>query len=183
MRLTLYTDYALRLLIQLALVPRRRWTVGEVADLWGLSRHHLTKIAHDLARAGLVRTTRGKGGGLELARAPEAIRLGELVQLLEPDFHLAVCFTDAPDCRIREACRFRTALLEAREAFITSLDRWTLADLVASRRLLCRALGLVPEGASPAPEKGIESGPGHAPQRAATAGEPEDLTAPGRDRP
>ncbi len=142
MRLTSYTDYALRLLIQLALVPQRRWTVGEVADLWGLSRHHLTKIAHDLARAGLVRTTRGKGGGLELARAPEAIRLGELVQLLEPDLHLAVCFTDAPDCRIREACRFRTALLEAREAFITSLDRWSLADLAEPQAELRRLLGV-----------------------------------------
>ncbi len=147
MRLTYYTDYALRLLLHLAATPRRRWTVSEVARIWGISRHHLTKIAHDLARAGLVRTTRGKGGGLELARDPSTIRLGELVRRLEPDLHLAACFEDGSDCRIREVCGFRTALLEARAAFLASLDRWTLADLAAPAAELRAALGLSTEGA------------------------------------
>jgi len=150
MRLTHYTDYALRLLLQLA-ADGRRWTVAEVAARYGISRHHLTKIAHDLARAGIVRATRGKGGGLELAREPAQVRLGELVRLLERDLDLADCFEDAVSCPIREICRFRTALLEARDAFLASLDRWTLADLAGPAGELRRALGLEPPPTSAPP--------------------------------
>ncbi|MBC7103057.1 MAG: Rrf2 family transcriptional regulator, partial [Parvibaculum sp.] len=54
MRLTLHTDYALRLLMHLALAPEKRVTIAEVSDAFAISRNHLTKVAHELGKAGFV---------------------------------------------------------------------------------------------------------------------------------
>lgn len=142
MRLSQYADFALRLLVHLA-VAGRRLTVAEIATAQGLSRHHLTKIANDLARAGLVRTVRGKGGGLELARAPEEIRLGRLMRGLERDLALAECFDpDSCRCRLQPVCRMTGYLERACASFFDTLDERTLADLVEPRAELRRTLGL-----------------------------------------
>jgi Rrf2 family nitric oxide-sensitive transcriptional repressor len=149
-RLTVYTDYALRLLTYAALSPDGLITIGEVAQSYGISRNHLTKVAHQLGVAGYLETVRGKGGGLRLARKPESIGVGEVVRHTEPDMALVPCFEpiDAR-CRILPACVLEGVLREARSAFLQVLDRHTLADLVAPRARLRGLLGLGPAVAPP----------------------------------
>ena len=134
MRLTVYTDYALRTLMYLAVKGDGRATIAEVADAYGISKAHLTKVAHQLGLAGYVATVRGKGGGLGLARPVEEIGLGDVVRCTEPDMALVPCFEPlrAP-CSIVPACGLRGALHEARQAFLAVLDRYSLADLVQRR--------------------------------------------------
>lgn len=135
MRLTIYTDYALRLLMYLAVKDGGGLiTIGEVAEAYGIAKNHLTKVAHQLGRAGYVETVRGKGGGLRLARKPARIGLGEIIRQSEPDMALVPCFEPccAP-CPIVPACGLRGALYEARHAFLAVLDRYSLADLVQRR--------------------------------------------------
>ena len=137
MRLTVYTDYSLRVLMYVALHPERLPTIGEIASSYGISRNHLMKVVYDLGLAGYVVTVRGKNGGLRLARPPQDIVLGEVVRRTEPDMALVPCFDpiDAP-CAITPACILRRALHEARGAFLKVLDGYTLADLVNNRALL-----------------------------------------------
>ena len=145
MRLTVYTDYALRLLTYAALSPDALITIGEVAEAYGISRNHLTKVAHQLGVAGFLETVRGKGGGLRLARKPEAIGLGEVVRHTEPDMALVPCFQPiAARCRILPGCVLQAVLADARDAFLEVLDRHTLADLVGPRDRLRGLLQLPP---------------------------------------
>lgn len=145
MRLTVYTDYALRLLMYLAVRSDGRATIGEVADAYGISRNHLTKVAHQLGVAGFVETVRGKGGGLRLGRAADRIGIGEVVRRTEPDMALVPCFDPvcAP-CPITPACGLRGALHEAQRAFLAVLDRYSLADLVQRRAELDALLPIPP---------------------------------------
>ena len=130
MRLTDYTDYALRLLMLLAVSRGESATIKEVAERYGISRNHLMKIAHQLGLAGLIETTRGRGGGLRLACDPSDISVGSLARLTEEGFTLVECFDPARnEYVITHACRLRTALGEALDAFLTALDGYTLADL------------------------------------------------------
>lgn len=134
LRLTVYTDYSLRLLIYLALKEDGLATIAEVAASYGISRNHLMKVAHQLGLGGYVATIRGKNGGLRLARTPEMIIVGEVVRRTEPDIALVPCFhpVDAP-CAIRPQCVLRDAMTRAANAFLETLDGYTLADLVRPR--------------------------------------------------
>ena len=144
MRLTMHTDYALRVLIHLGLAPDRLCTVEEIASAYDVSRHHLDKVARHLVKLGWVESSRGRSGGLRLARAPEAIRIGEVVRGTEPDFHLVACLVPGDDsCCIDGLCALKGALYEARKAFLGVLDRYTLADVLTRPERLERALGLV----------------------------------------
>jgi Rrf2 family nitric oxide-sensitive transcriptional repressor len=149
LRLTVYTDYALRLLMYLALKDEGLATIAEVAEGYGISRNHLMKVAHQLGIAGYVVTVRGRRGGLRLARPVETIGLGEVVRHTEPDMALVPCFkpVDAP-CPIRRACMLRSALDEARSAFVKVLDGYTLGDLVQPRASLRTLLSIAPSGVS-----------------------------------
>ncbi|PKQ03496.1 MAG: BadM/Rrf2 family transcriptional regulator [Alphaproteobacteria bacterium HGW-Alphaproteobacteria-11] len=143
MRLTLHTDYALRLLMYLAVKPDGRATIREVAETYGISRNHLVKVAHELGRAGFVETLRGRGGGLRLARPAEAIGIGKVVRAMEQDFRLVECFDPQTDrCRISPSCRLRRLLREALEAYMDVLGNATLADLVEKPKPLRRLLAL-----------------------------------------
>ena len=139
MRLTVYTDYSLRMLMYLAAKGDGLATIGEVSNVYGISKAHLSKVAHQLGLAGYIETVRGKGGGLRLARNAQKIGLGEIVRNAEPDMALVSCFEPlhAP-CPIVSACGLRGALQEARQAFLTVLDRYCLADLVARRAELSK---------------------------------------------
>ena len=150
MRLTVYTDYALRLLMYLALKDDGLATIAEVAGSYGISKNHLTKVAHQLGVGGYVGTVRGRGGGLRLAKPAEKIGLGEVVRRTEPDLALVPCFSpvDAP-CAIRSCCALRRALDKARGAFIEVLDGYTLGDLVRSRTPLRALLAIAPINATP----------------------------------
>jgi len=133
-RLTVYTDYSLRMLMYLAVKGDGLATIAEVAEAYGISKAHLNKVAHQLGLAGYVATARGRGGGLRLARPAEGIGLGDVVRRIEPDMVLVPCFepVHAP-CPIVPACGLRSALYEARQAFLAVLDRYSLADLVQRR--------------------------------------------------
>jgi len=134
MRLTVYTDYSLRMLMYLAVKGDGLATIAQVADAYGISKAHLTKVAHQLGLAGYVATVRGKGGGLRLARPAEEIGLGDVVRRTEPDMALVPCFGPVhAACPIVPACGLRGALQEARQAFMAVLDRYSVADLVQRR--------------------------------------------------
>jgi Rrf2 family nitric oxide-sensitive transcriptional repressor len=129
MRLTNFSDYALRLLMYVAARDDRLVTIEEVAEVYGISRAHLMKVANHLTRAGYLKAVRGRAGGLMLALPPEQIRLGDVVRETEPDFTLAECFSPEGCCVITPDCRLRVAFREALAAFSATLDRYTLADL------------------------------------------------------
>ena len=131
MRLSAYSDYALRVLIQAALRRPRRVTVDEVAETFGVSRHHLVKIVHDLGRNRYLQTQRGIGGGFTLGRAPEDIRIGDVVRLCEETETVIDCIDKADQpCRLYPACRLKALLDEASGALFAVLDGYSLADLV-----------------------------------------------------
>ncbi|GKY89116.1 RrF2 family transcriptional regulator [Sinisalibacter aestuarii] len=129
MRLTSFTDYGLRALMQLAAEPARLFTTDEIAGAFGISRNHLKKIVQELSAAGIVVTQRGANGGFRLARPPDQIGLGEIVRVLEARSALVECFrADGGACVLNGACGLKTRLNAAREAFLRDLDRSTLAD-------------------------------------------------------
>ncbi len=141
MRLTVFSDYTLRVLMYLALDRTRLATIPEIATAYGISENHLKKVVHQLARAGIVESVRGKGGGICLARAPEEIRLGEIVRASEGDAPIVECLSGDPQaCRITSSCRLKGVLVNAFEALYDSLDEHTLADLMERPRELRQAL-------------------------------------------
>jgi Rrf2 family transcriptional regulator, nitric oxide-sensitive transcriptional repressor len=128
MRLTSFTDLGLRAMMRLAGDPDRSFTTDEIANEFAISRHHLTKIVRDLARAGYVATRRGAAGGFCLARPAEAITLGDIVRTLESGQALVECFReDGGACVLTPRCRLKRRLKAAQEAFLRSLDATTLA--------------------------------------------------------
>lgn len=133
MRLTIFTDYTLRVLIYLGAHrdDARLTTISDIADSYGISRNHLMKVVHQLSKLGYIETTRGKGGGMRLAHAPEAINIGELVRATEEDLALVECFQNGPPrCPIVHACTLQGVLAQALNSFFDVLDRYTLADLL-----------------------------------------------------
>lgn len=148
MRLTLYTDLSLRLLMFLALDPPGQATIQTVADRYRVSRNHLMKVAQQLGQAGFIETVRGRGGGLRLRRPPAEITIGEVVRTTEEDFRMVACFGDEASCVLTPACRLRGALGEALAAYLGTLDRYTLADLTAAAPPMRLALGLPPAEAA-----------------------------------
>jgi Rrf2 family nitric oxide-sensitive transcriptional repressor len=147
MRLTTFTDYTLRVLMYLALEPGRRATIPEIAAAYGISQNHLMKVVHHLARTGVVESTRGKGGGIRLAREPEAIRIGEVVRGTEGDGPIVECLSGEPHgCRIAGDCRLTRVLVDGFESLYATLDRHTLADLTGNRRALATRLVAWPKG-------------------------------------
>jgi Rrf2 family nitric oxide-sensitive transcriptional repressor len=134
MRLTNFSDYALRVLMYAAAREDRLITIKETAKVYGISRAHLMKVVNQLTRAGYLKAVRGRSGGLALAKRPNKIRLGDIVRATEPEFLLAECLGTGNQCVITPRCRLRGALKEALGAFIGTLDRYTLADLILSPR-------------------------------------------------
>lgn len=143
MRLTAYTDYSLRVLMYLALKGDTRATIQEISDCYEISKNHLMKIVQELSHEGLLETTRGKSGGIQLAKPPEEICVGDVIRMTEPDFRIVECFgSGEAGCRIQGSCILTTALDEALGAFLEVLDGYTLADLIKPKRKLRRLLDL-----------------------------------------
>jgi len=133
MRLTQFSDYALRTVLYLGVHDSRLVPLAEVARAYGISYHHLVKVGALLVNLGVVESVRGRGGGLRLALPPEEVNVGWLVRQTEPDFHLVECFDSETDtCPITPACGLRHALLEAKNSFLETLDRYTLKHFLAS---------------------------------------------------
>lgn len=135
MRLTLQTDFALRTLMFLA-TRAQRATVAEVAELYGISQSHVAKAVNLLARLGYVRSVRGIGGGIELAKRPEAIRIGDVVAALEGNMHLLECVGTENVCAIEGFCKLKVALRGAEDAQLEYLNRLTLKDVAPTPRQL-----------------------------------------------
>lgn len=136
MHLTRYTDFALRALIYLGLHQDRKSSVREIAETFGISKEHLMKVVQGLAQDGFIHTTRGRGGGLELAIAPEDIRVGDVIRATEEGLKLAECET----CVIAPACLLTGIFAEGTNAMLDVFDRYTLADLLKSRKPLQQRL-------------------------------------------
>lgn len=133
MRLTLHTDYALRVLIYLAVHPDERIRIQDISAAYDISHNHLTKVVQQLQHTGFVRTVRGKGGGISLAKLPAEISVGEVTRALEPADQLVECFHQSGLCAIDGQCALTGALRRATEAFLASLDAITLQQLVRNR--------------------------------------------------
>lgn len=133
MRLTLHTDYALRLLMLLALEPDELHTIEEVARRYNISRNHLMKVAQTIAQQGFIESLRGRGGGLRLARPPRRINLGAVVRSTEDSMALVECFDrDRNQCLVSPVCGLRGPLEEALAAFMAVLNKYSLADLISN---------------------------------------------------
>lgn len=140
MRLTSFSDYALRMLMYAATAGDRLITIEEAARAFRVSKTHLNKVANTLTRGGFLKAVRGRSGGLMLARRPEAIRIGDVIRMTEPDFALVECFATGNQCILTNSCKLSGMLGEAMASFHEALDRYTLADIT-----------LTPEDFFPAP--------------------------------
>lgn len=130
MQLTQFTDYSLRALIYIAL-RKESCTIQEIARAYTISNHHLVKIIHNLAKLNLIKTTRGKGGGILMAVPPETINLGHIIIQLETNFDLVPCFNkEKANCCIAPICKLKSVLLKAQKAFIEILNHYTLGDVL-----------------------------------------------------
>lgn len=140
MRFTAFTDYALRVMIYLALDPGDRVTIKDIADAYGISKNHLMKVVNLLAKGGYVSASRGPGGGLELARPADEIAVGEIVRLTEDTLQLVECFGADNQCTITPACTLKGIFQESLEAMFGVLDSYSVQDLVQCRTQLKKLL-------------------------------------------
>jgi Rrf2 family nitric oxide-sensitive transcriptional repressor len=144
MRLTDYTDYALRVLMYLGAQANRLVTIQEIADVHAISRNHLTKVVHHLGQAGLVETVRGRAGGIRLARDPATISIGSVVRLTEPDFTMVECFDEKKNsCSLSSVCVLKNTLGRATSAYLQELDRTSLASVLPVPALARRVVSFV----------------------------------------
>jgi Rrf2 family transcriptional regulator, nitric oxide-sensitive transcriptional repressor len=141
MQLRMYTDYALRALLYVGSHPDEPVASAAIARAYGISIDHMAKATKALTRAGVLRATRGAGGGVELARPPAEIRVGEVVRQFEGGDGIVPCTGDEPQrCRIERACLLRDAVGRAEQAFFAELDGYTLEDLLPQRAQLVKLL-------------------------------------------
>jgi Rrf2 family transcriptional regulator, nitric oxide-sensitive transcriptional repressor len=140
MRLTLHTDFALRVLIHVGLNEGRLTTISDIARAFGISKNHLMKVVNDLGQKGYLDTVRGRNGGVRLMRPPRDINIGQVVRDTEDQLEILGCLRREGYCRIERACILRGVVEEATAAFLKVFDRYTLADLIKPRRALASLL-------------------------------------------
>jgi Rrf2 family nitric oxide-sensitive transcriptional repressor len=142
MKLTRFTDYSLRVLIYLGLRDDGRVTIREISDAYGISRNHLMKVVSLLTRMGYLDARRGPGGGIALARPPQEIVIADVVRDMEDDLNLVECFCEEGSCIIKPMCKLKTALNQALAAYLDTLERYTLFDLLKPKSQLVETLGM-----------------------------------------
>lgn len=134
MQLSSFTDYGVRVLIYLALLPAgERSSINTVSETYNISKNHLVKVVHKLGQLGYVKTIQGKKGGILLARSPKEINIGEVIRALEP-LTLLNCHTNS--CHISPACRLKKYLTAAKNAFLLELEQYTIQDLIIDNHAL-----------------------------------------------
>lgn len=134
MKLTTFSDYALRVLMYAGAAGDRLVTIEETARIYSISQAHLMKVVNVLTKAGYLRGVRGRSGGFTLARRPKDINLGAVLRSTETDFALVECFTPANECLISNRCRLPKLFNKALAAFISTFDDYTLADVMLSEQ-------------------------------------------------
>ncbi len=144
MRLSTFSDYCLRVLIYVGAKGDQVSTIGEITDAYRISRGHLMKVVHRLGQLGYLETVRGRSGGMRLAKHPSNIKLGVVIRATEDDLALVACFHSSTSglCAIEPACVLKRALHSALEAFLRTLDGYTLADLLVPRNRLSQLLNV-----------------------------------------
>ena len=134
MQITRFTDYGLRTLMYVAARSENISSVKEIAEHYGISRNHLVKVVHRLSQLGYIETTKGKGGGLQIAQGTENLCLGDLIKQLEPNMNIVECFdAETNTCRITGSCQLKNYLFEATKNFIDTMNKYTLADAVQNK--------------------------------------------------
>ncbi|OZI12897.1 Rrf2 family transcriptional regulator [Bacillaceae bacterium SAS-127] len=138
MRLTLYTDYSLRVLIYLSSKEQNELAnIKEIAEAYRISKNHLMKVTYELGKMGLIETIRGRGGGIRLAMHPKEINIGQVVRQTEDDFHLVECFDkETNQCVVTSACGLKHVLFKALQAYLAVLDQYTLQDIAGDPAIL-----------------------------------------------
>jgi Rrf2 family nitric oxide-sensitive transcriptional repressor len=142
MKLTRFTDYSLRVLIYLGLKNDGRVTIKEISEAYSISRNHLMKVVSLLTRMGYVDARRGPGGGIALARSAQDIVIADVVRDMEDDLNLVECFCAEGSCVIKPVCELKSALNQALSAYLQTLQRYTLQDLLRPRAKLIQVLGM-----------------------------------------
>ena len=140
MRLTLYTDFALRVLIQVGLDDGKLTTINDIAQTFGISKPHLMKVVNYLSQRGYLYTVRGRNGGIRLMREPRHISIGQVVRDTEDQLDVIGCLERGGYCPIQRVCVLRSALRDATQAFLAVLGTYTLADLIKPRKALSSLL-------------------------------------------
>lgn len=131
MKLTLYTDYSLRVLMYLGTrAPDEKVQIDEISDYYNISKNHLTKVVHNLGKLGYVHTVRGRGGGIMLKYKPEDMNIGEVVRNTEDNFYMAECFRPDNECVLTPVCGLKFVLNDALENYLKTLDQYTLQDIL-----------------------------------------------------
>jgi Rrf2 family nitric oxide-sensitive transcriptional repressor len=131
-QLSLHAEYALRVLLYLGSQPDRVVPTAEISDAYGISKHHLVRVMHTLSEEGYLHLVPGRAGGVSLAKEPHLIRLGDVVRQAEPTLSLAECFDPRTNtCALAPFCSLRPVLKKALTSFLTTLNAYTLADLMA----------------------------------------------------
>lgn len=142
MQLTQFTDYSLRALIYIAL-KKEMCTIKDITDAYSISNNHMIKIIHNLSKLGIIKTIRGKNGGITLAVNPLDINLGDLILKLESNFYLVPCFNkEKANCCITPVCKLQNILHEAQKAFMNVLNQFTLADILQNKMELKALLNI-----------------------------------------
>lgn len=140
MQITTFSDYCLRILIFLAVTDVEKASAREIAQCYGVSVHHVAKASQWLVRQGHIAASRGKSGGVRLARKPEDIKIGEVIRKAEEGTGLVECMRQGGDCAIAGPCGLEAVLHEGREAFFDALDRYSLADAISRKHAIGRRL-------------------------------------------
>ena len=140
MRLTLNTDFSLRVLIHVGLCGDKLTTINDIAQSFGISKQHLMKVVSGLSQNGYLETVRGRNGGIRLMREPRHINIGQVVRDTENQLGVIGCLERRGYCPIERACVLRSALQDATQAFLAVLDAYTLADLIKPQRALSSLL-------------------------------------------
>lgn len=142
MRVTLHTDYSLRVLMYAALKKSELSTVSEISERFDISKSHLMKVVHQLGQLGYIETVQGKHGGFRLLRKASQINIGAVIRDTEQELDVVECLQKPGYCRIQPACVLRRAFQEATKAFLAALDEYSLEDLVRPGRPLHQLLDI-----------------------------------------
>ena len=130
MHLTQFTDYSLRTILYVS-VKNEKCTIKEISQAYRISENHLVKIVHKLGQIGVLKTVRGKGGGVYLAQSTKMLNLKKLVCDLEPNLNVVECnHPKKGACVIQPACRLKKVLNQAKLAFMNALAGYTIADMI-----------------------------------------------------
>ncbi len=141
MRLTKFSDYSLRILMYLAILPKDQLaTIPQLSDIYSISANHVRVVVHNLSKLGYISSKQGKGGGIKLAVSPDTLKIGEVIRAIENDFDIVECFNPKGECSIIRACKLQSILGEALNHFMSHLDNYTLADITSNKKSLIKQL-------------------------------------------